>query len=280
MRKKDADLEFIEKCRNVDFSTKSYNKDKNLERLKIKLNELDFEGDIAMNKRFRKPALVLVVFGIMLILSAAVYAQGFLGRRRVASIGEHVHFYDVSGEDIDGVSLIATVTGSNSSVRHFDDKEAARNHFVSADIVLPSYIPKSFEISVIDYWLLVGGWGEDGRPVHEVELIRDFRRMGWDLPPLIWIDERSINMEMLLIVYTDGSDTISLRVQTLTEYISWSYVANDLNAEKTTVNGNDAIIIIDESVNIVIVEIDDVIYTFESAYVTVEDLVRMAESLR
>ena len=135
-----------------------------------------------------------------------------LRRRRIASLGENVHFYEVSGEWIDGTIISVSGTSYGFSIeRNFDTEEYARNNFISANLLLPRYIPSGFEISEIQQWIILGGWGEDGRETHEIEIVRDWNSigesLGWGdelrrMRPLVRTENRSINMEQMCIVWS------------------------------------------------------------------------------
>ncbi|MCL2856546.1 MAG: DUF4367 domain-containing protein [Oscillospiraceae bacterium] len=164
-----SDAEFLERCREVDFSAESVNYEKNLDALKAKLTT---EERFAVNKIRKMP--VAVAAALAVVLSLSVVALGATVWRhmdtRIIQGEEYVrHFsmqeatdgsgFTMGSLDIDPNAsgpIIADVEGEKVvlwDAHEYDDLDAAlaRLSATLGDLKMPAYLPEGFTFEQATY---------------------------------------------------------------------------------------------------------------------------------
>ena len=273
--------DFLAKCRNIDFSADSQKYEENLDALKGKLTQAN-EGRHIMKKRKKLPiAIAAVLVAIMIpvaALAAAPAIREHLTITIIRSDGDGVAIaFDANDLDIehlgDGSVVIQFSTEIDSAMfsemddeeiivritegaqiiqmelQHFYDLDKALSHFAAENPLLPSYLPEGFAFVRATFPV--------GSP--------------WDLE-----DELS---RRLNIYYGDGQNELRLTMfYTLggPEYTEFQWVEPDADTIAAAGMTNHF-----ENVTVgVALEVDNIMYVFNSAHLTPEQLLRISESLQ
>jgi len=273
------DKDFLEKCRNIDFSSESKNYEENLEMLKTKLSNKDEKGIIHMNKKFKRPIAVAACFIAVLAISTAAFGQDVMNYLRITMLGEHVTFVVSAPEETtsilvskdgenfisldrdemkafledggilyleDGSTLVICVNTVAVDWLTFTDVQEGKSHFIT-DEMLPTYTPDGFSFKHIFYF---------------VETLEELQEYG-------------ANMYMG-IVFSDGINEISIQMRYMTEETGFTMPASEY-MRTIEINGNEAML----DGNTLSILIGDVLYRFLGHRdIDADELIKMAESLR
>jgi len=270
--------DFLAKCRNIDFSADSKNKEKNLEMLKSKLINENEKGIIHMKKRFKRPIAVAACFIAVLAISTAAFGQDVVNYIRTTMLGEHVSFVvpvidrnTVPIATLDGESFFnlddekrayledsgilcpesdaefVLVTAPNpNDLLTFADAQEGRSHFIT-DALLPTYTPEGFEFRHIFYF---------------VESLEELQEYGANM--------------FMGVVFSNSTDEISMQIRYMTEETGFMVTASE-DMHTIEVSGHEAVV----DGNMLTVLIGDVMYMFFGhSGMSSEELVKMAESLQ
>jgi len=265
-----TDKEFLEKCRNIDFSA-GCDMEKNLEILKARLS-LDKEENVDMmkNKRFKRPvavaAVIAAVLSVSVVAAAAVpMVWRYLDTRVVEgeafvfdfTVKESEYYgYTMTGISIDrdaleaagGGAIIVEVEGETRVMLdelHFESTEEAFKLLEIDNPLLPSYLPEGFALE----------------------------RVTFPVSPINHPDQEG-SATVVNIRYTDGEDVILLMIAAWDESWGISIFAGD--QRDITINGHSAGIA-DGGLKMLI---DNVSYFISAPSLTQEQLIRIAESLQ
>jgi len=162
----------LQRCRSVDFSAESKNREKNLAGLKTKI-----EGVEPKMKKFKKPvalmAAVIAVFALSVgALAAAgspvwrqieariIHSDGSKGELEMWTLEDDDYTMTIIRMDVnasemsDGDVFFETVTEDGEvtvtqmpDITRFDDLDEALSHFLLENVLLPTYLPEGFEFS-------------------------------------------------------------------------------------------------------------------------------------
>jgi len=162
-----SDNEFLNKCREIDFSAESVNCEKNLDALKSKLTN---EERFAMNRIKKMPVAVAAALAIVLSLSVvalAATAWRYLDTRIIQG-EEYVRSFTVvegnDGSQIWGMEIdpdatgpiVAEVDGERVvllDAHHYDDLYAALARLAATlgNTKMPAYLPDGFTFEQATY---------------------------------------------------------------------------------------------------------------------------------
>ena len=260
MRKDDFDEEFVAKFRNTDFSSRSRNKEKNLEKLKAKLVTINEEREIYVKKGIRKPIAVAACVAVVLTVSVTVFGQDLVRYVRSVMLGDHAGFIvaeEISGEErqalmeemqalIDeGVIVISEGPADEPHWLTFTDAEEGRSHFIT-DALLPAYLPEGFAFKHIFYF---------------VESAEELQEYGAN--------------KYMGVIFSNGADEVRMQIRFMDETTGFEASATE-HVRAIEINGHEAVVDL-STVNLLI---GDVMYMFFGmGVVDVEELIKMAESL-
>jgi len=275
MKNDPLDEAFIEKCRNIDFSNESTNQEKNLVQLKRKLNEINQEREIVMNKKLRKPLVFAAAAFMLLCFFMVAYGRDIVRIIKV-KLGEHVEYEVAEGmgdaaslppEEIEKMKVPLKNEGvlrkpapiqagtqgtpnfHNVEFVKFRDVKEGQSYFV-CDTLTPAYLPKGYEFDRIEFYV---------KSVEEIKLKAN----------------EGANKYMS-VYYSDGKNEIYSQVRYMDE--ETAFVGSGANSIKTlTIDGHDAVL----TGNGLSVLIGDVMYMFHANdQLNVDELVKIAESLQ
>jgi len=262
-----TDKEFLEKCRNVDFSV-DCDVENNLKALKERLLLSEEENiNMVKNRRFKRPAAVAAAIAAVLSLTVAVAAAPSIWRYLDTRVMEGEEFlsefvvkqseegYTITGMSIDrdaldaagGGAIVVEVEGETmvlSDELHLDSIEEALELLEIDNPLLPSYLPEGFA----------------------------FERATFPVNPLNHPDQVG-SATILNIQYTDGEATILLMVMAWDESGGMSIFGDQRDI---TVNGHMAAVA-DGGLKAII---NNVAYFISAPSLTQDELIRIAESLQ
>ena len=291
--------DFIEECRKIDFSAHSANKDKNLETLKKRAIILQNEGDIYMKKT--KKTFTIAAVAAALIIAAAVTAFGqdivsavrnYIAGDNIqffivddsykASIAEHLkgmvfdadgnvldsyafdeQLYDADGNEIfifSDTNLVATIYNSEelaermaSVYKTIYDLDEALQHFV-VDVRIPGYLPEGFSFNRVSF----------------SDVFDTLYTEGADYMNILYLGSNPNESILCTVSYIGIRGGVG--------YYSTNKVTDSDLADpvEMSINGHKATY----ALNMLHIEIDSVIYTFNSSgSVSVDELIKIAESM-
>ena len=163
-----SDNEFLEKCRDIDFSAESANYEKNLKTLKTNLINKE---NLAMKKSLKMPFAVAASLAVALSLTVvglAATAWRYLDTRIIEG-EEYVHnfvvkesedgYYQIWGAEIDPDAtgtIVAEVDGEEVvllDAHHYDDLDEALARLGTTldTIKMPAYLPDGFTFEQATY---------------------------------------------------------------------------------------------------------------------------------
>lgn len=284
---------FIEKCRNIDFSSESINKEKNLEILKSKLKNIENEREINMNKKIKKPVALIAVAATLICLSAAVYGQDLVRIIKTVVLGNYAEYYVIE-DDRDSVPIPDELKGQvfdkeGNELQKFPEDGTLYNE--KGEEVRPIFEngtarlmtteefnatqKKSNWFTTYDldegksYFIcdtLSPNYLPDGYKFDRVEFYVDADSMD--------DTEKGANKYMS-IYYSNGKYEMYSQVRYMDEETAFGNSSTE-NIQKVKINGHDAVI----DTNTLYTQIGDVMYMFFATDdLSVDDLVKIAESL-
>jgi hypothetical protein len=164
-----SDNEFLERCKNVDFSAESTSYEKNLEGLKTKIN---YEGNPIMKKIKKMPFAVAATLVIMLsfsVVALAATAWRYLDTR-ILQGEEYVHHFTVSESEDGTIQIWATEIDSAASgpiiaevdgeevvlmdAHDYDDLDEALDRLAATlgSVMMPTQLPDGFVFENATYY--------------------------------------------------------------------------------------------------------------------------------
>lgn len=292
MKNDNLNTAFIEKCRNVDFSSESANKEKNLEILKSKLKNIENERDSAMNKKFKMPVALIAAAVTLICLSAAVYGQDLVRIIKTVVLGSYAEYYVIEDNrdsipipeelkglvfDKDGNALVIV---PDNGVFYNDKGEEVRPIFDDGKARLMTI--EEFNATQNTKWSTYYDL-EEGKSYFICDTLSPgylpdgykFDRVEFYVSP-----ENQDSMEQgtekyMSIYYSNGKYEMYSQVRYMDEETAFGSSATE-GIQKIKINGYDAVL----DKNTLDIQIDDVMYMFFTTEdSTTDDLVKMAESL-
>jgi len=294
--------DFIDKCKAIDFSKQSVNKDINLKRIKNRFDEIQNKGEIAL-KKTRKPLTVVLIAAALLITATfTAFGQDIATAIKTLFIGDNMQFifvdysadtipipdglegllFDAFGNELYafplhdnvynavGEEVVFLTDRSGSAIlltrleyeelnqtmsRLFRDLDDAMLFF-NGDSRFPNYIPEGFRFWTAQFSACTGKMPtDDGGDAMLISLLNPSR--GY-----------FIN----IVVDYVGDEGYSI-------YYLRQRSGSTGEQYEVNINGHEAII--DHSVqsNSLFIQIDGIMYAFASNTVSIEELIKMAESL-
>ena len=297
MKKDNFDVEFINKCKNIDFSKESTNKERNLEELKTKLIMMNKERDFRMKKRIRKPALIAVAAIVILSFSMVVYGQEIVNMIRNITLGNHAEFV-VAGQDAVPLpeELIGQLFDAEGNVLNYfpDTRELFDADGVHVGITFDgdnlvimsveelmerySVVTCSSAFETLDFYDV-----EEGRAHFITDVLMpaylpegyEFEKVSFFVSSLEELAEYGANKYMTVHI-NDGEHELRWQVRFMDETSGFVASATQY-AREIQINGHDAVV----DMGMLNVLIGDVMYMFfANENVDVDGLIRIAESLR
>ncbi|GHU51476.1 hypothetical protein AGMMS49975_04990 [Clostridia bacterium] len=194
--------EFLEKCRQVDFSAESEHKREILEKI------LNKRENIKMKKIGKKGTLVIAAAAVLVCASAFVY--GGLRIFKTEKVGDYAAYTaaeETNNKDTSDISVTTRVneTAGGNYFKSLDDKK----YFIT-EALLPSYLPSGYAFDAIEYF---------GDPTKS--------------------DDPNVNKFMNLH-YKNGDDEIIVMVRYMDESTAFEFVSNG-DVTKIDINGNEAV---------------------------------------
>ena len=293
MKKDNFDVEFIKKCKSIDFSEENANKEKNLEELKTKLITINRERDVRMNKRIKKPALIAVAAVIVLSLSMVVYGQDIVNAIRNITLGNHAEFI-VAGQDEASPlpeELIGQLFDAEGNVlnyfpdcgRLFDAGGVQVGIDLGSEGLTIAPIEELIARRTNEFQFLTFYDAEEGTAHFITDVLMpaympegyEFEKVSFFVSSLEELAEYGANKYMT-VHFSDGEHELSWQVRFMDE-TSGFITGGTQYMREIQINGYDAI----ADINTLKVLIGDVMYMFfASGNVDVDGLIRIAESLR
>jgi len=255
------DKEFLNMCRNIDFSASSDSQ--KVYTYTITKNKISKQEKTNM-KRVRKPmALVAIVAVLLSVTTIAVVATPNWIRRDVVIItGEeyvrNISIYESSdgvlfGIDIDrdggGGPIIAEVDGETWVIRdelHFDNLDEALALLAHDSILLPTTLPEGFE----------------------------FYRATFPVNPLIHTDVEQRAAYNMFFMLTNGDDTIQVMLSGWEE--DWGIPVFGGNQRDVTINGMTGAV----ADSGLLMYNNNVMYSISTESLSQDELIQLAESFQ
>ena len=282
MKNDHLDEAFIGKCRNIDFSNESTNQEKNLAQLKSKINDINLEREIMMNRKVKRPLVFAAAVSMLLCFFIVAYGRDLIRIVKTIKLGEHAEFQVLEGSDDavylsgevkkaienlpeevekvmeklnkdgfyekDGFVLMRADHRHNLEFVKFHDAKEGQSYFI-CDTLMPTYLPDGYEFDRIEFL---------GKNIEELMLKAD----------------EGVNKYMS-IFYSDGENEIYSQVRYMDEKTAFKSSGSDVNT--LTINNHHAVLD-GNSLNIMI---GNVMYYFRAnGQLDVDELVKMAESLQ
>ena len=280
--KRMSDEDFMAKCRNIDFSADSQNFEANLDALKGKLTQIVKEERHIM-KRSRKfsIAIAAVLAAIMIPVAAfaaapAIWEYFTITITRSDGNANHITFnandldIETLGDgsmairfgfefdsdafsDMDDKQIMVRITEGaqiiQMDVHSFDDLDEALSHLAIENLLLPAYLPEGFAFELATLSVHPGYSLEDANPTS------------------------------MHIFYSDGQNELRVRVLYTfggLDVVSWGVEREDNGTVEVDINGVTG----RYKYGSLFLEVDNVLYLFESADLSAEQLTGIAESLQ
>lgn len=153
----DYNDDFIERCRKIDFSIESFNKERNFDALKKKVIEFQNEGDVNM-KRLRKPlAVALVAAAVLVCLTVTVYGKSIATAIKSIFIGNYVQYDYVADrqqalpEELEEKPVNGEINSEPAwqQLEFYDLKEGLS--YFTDEILMPEYLPEGYSFEKISF---------------------------------------------------------------------------------------------------------------------------------
>lgn len=298
MNKNEEYKDFLDKCKSVDFSEHSKNKDKILETLCENFNG-NVKEEIIMNNRKpkRKTMVAASLAAALIVTSGTVFATGFDKVIKTYVLGDYskhiqeeittpipvpkelegkvfddkgsalkevkrdIPFFNADGKRVD---IIKDKSGKYSLITEEEalaqnEKEAAKMDFVTftdlkeassyfiTDIVNPTYLPQGYAFEEVQFY------GDS----------KEKMKKGKD------------GDKYMDIHYSNGKENITCMIRYMDEETAYE-ISSSGKIEEKMINGNKALI----HENSLTILIGDVEYAFYADDVSMDELIKVAESLK
>ncbi len=294
MKLDDQSKQFLEQCKKVDFSSESVNREKNLEALKIKLKQIEREGEIKMNKKLKKPFAAVAIAATVVCFSIAAYGDELVRIVKSITVGQYANYYviednrdpkaipipqDIKGQvfDKDGNELVYfpengilyDESGKEVKIVYDDGK----TRIMTDDEAKKVQKSETFEVRSIEEGLsyfitdaLMPKYLPKGYAFDRMEYYRD---------PANKEENKQGSNKYINIYYSNGKDEIYSQVRYMDEETAFgTSVSKDV--KRVNINGYEAII----DGKMLDIQIGDVMYMiFDNGTLGHEELIKIAQSL-
>lgn len=295
MKNDNLNMDFIEKCKKVDFSAESVNKEKNLEILKTKLSNWEKERGTTMKRKIKKPIALVAVAATLLCLSMAVYGQDLWRIIKTVRLGNYAEYNvmedlresipvpeNLAGQlfDKDGNVLTAFAKDEERHMYNADGEEVTiyfdgeSAQIMTAEEYEKLSKPKSVEFTDIQegtsYFItdvLMPTYLPDGYSFKNISFFGDSKEK---------INSEEDRNKYMNVYYSNGEDEIYSQIRFMDERTAFGSGAS-AEVKTVKINGYDAVV----DGNHLDIQIGDVMYMFfANENLDTAELIKIAESLK
>jgi len=283
--------DFIEKCKSIDFSAESTNRERNLEALKTKISDIDKERNINMNKI---PLKIALVAAVVLSLSMVVYGNDLVRIIKTVTLGNRAEFIVAeSVESMERVPIEEEFAGKifdkdGNALTHYPMDRQIYNAdgepvFITFDgettrLMTKEEYDEFFNVETVEFYDI-----EEGKSHFVTDvLMSEYMPEGYSFDKISFFGDLETlktdphaNMYMS-VFYSNGKDEIYSQVRFMDETYDFVRGASK-DAKEMKLNGHDALL----DGNRLYIQIGDVMYMFfANENLDPKELVKMAETLK
>ena len=297
MNNDNLDAKFIEKCRSIDFSVESANRERNLEVLKTKLLTINAERENKMNRKMRRPVAIAAVVAAVICLSmGVVYGQDLWRIVRSVTLGNHANFTVYEDTTVPGPEafkipdeFVGQVYDKDGNLlTHFPRYEGIYN--ADGEQLVTMYIDDTLKITTLAESrgqmiadLLTFTDLEEGHSHFITDVLMPswlpegytFQYITYFVDSLEILESEPEARKYMSVYYGNGKDMISSQVRFMDEYTAFE-AGGSADIQELKINGYDAVL----DGNVLNLLIGDVMYMFfANENLNSYELIKIAESL-
>lgn len=293
--------DFLQKCKTVDFSKHSENKEYNKQVLRQKLAGIQHDtqrGVITMKtitpRKARKSISVATIVAAVLILSSiTVYATDFYKVIKNVIFGDNASYVmveypdsypvppELQGKLFDAEGSLLDTLGQNTAMYNATGKEVYIFHDGEGKftvMTVDDYNANRSQIKYVDFYDLQEGasyfitgvlspsYLPSGYTFEKVQYIADSKDH---------IMQNGIGSKYMNLFYSDGANSIRVTLRYMDEETAYEDIGTS-DVQEMTISGHDALVG-ENSVTVLVGKVEYVLYTNDT--VNVDELIKIAESL-